>query len=103
MKKSIQIMVNGPEDLPKEDGTYFCCRNGFLTVQDIKVNLPEKSWLREIRWYLQPIEEPEEAVREELTNILNCIISFDKTTSLEAKGRYFEVIQRDIEKYLKSK
>ena len=36
----------------------------------------------------------------ELCDILNCISKFDSTESLENKGRYFEVIQKDIRKYL---
>jgi hypothetical protein len=29
-------------------------------------------------------------------DIINCIINYDKTASLEEKGRYFETIQRDL-------
>ncbi|MFH2029685.1 MAG: hypothetical protein ABIJ40_03545 [Bacteroidota bacterium] len=34
----------------------------------------------------------------EINDILNCIAKFDKSASLEIKGRYFETIQRDIER-----
>ena len=33
-------------------------------------------------------------------DILDCISQFDDTETLENKGRYFEVIQKDIRKYL---
>ena len=42
--------------------------------------------------------------KEELKDILDCIIKFDNKETLEVKGAYFEVIQRDlriIEKYIK--
>jgi len=36
----------------------------------------------------------------EMYDILDCISQFDDTETLENKGRYFEVIQKDIRKYL---
>ena len=37
---------------------------------------------------------------KEMYDILDCISQFDDTETLENKGRYFEVIQKDIRKYL---
>jgi len=50
----VTVIINSPADWPKEDGTYFCCRSGFMTVIDFKTGLPGESWMREVRWYLQP-------------------------------------------------
>ena len=33
-----------------------------------------------------------------LKDIIDCIIRFDDTESIEAKGRYFDVIQKDLRK-----
>jgi hypothetical protein len=52
----IVVYVRSSKDLPKTKGIYFCCRSGFMTVQEIDPSLPEKSYLREIRWYLQPTD-----------------------------------------------
>ncbi len=54
---------------------------------------------------LRSLKESELAATEseELTDILNCIAGFDKDASIEEKGRYFELIQRDIVNYLKTK
>ena len=38
---------------------------------------------------------------KELCDILDCISQFDDTETLENKGRYFEVIQKDVRKYLR--
>ena len=54
-----KIFIKSKDDLPKEKGDYFCCRSGFMTVQELTPGLLEKSYQREIRWYLQPIEEEE--------------------------------------------
>ena len=35
---------------------------------------------------------------ENLKDIIDCIIRFDDTESIEAKGRYFDVIQKDLRK-----
>lgn len=61
-KRFKQVFVTSVDDLPKEAGTYFCNRSGFMTVQKFTPNPPEKSWMREIRWYL--IEEPETLTKE---------------------------------------
>jgi hypothetical protein len=56
-----KVIINTPEDYPKITGDYFCNRNGFLSVQKLIPN--EKifsTYMREIRWYLQPIELPSE-------------------------------------------
>jgi len=37
---------------------------------------------------------------KKLKDILKCIIKFDNTETLENKGRYFEVIQKDLRKIL---
>jgi len=34
----------------------------------------------------------------EINDILNCILKFDKSANLEEKGRYFETIQKDVER-----
>ena len=39
-----------------------------------------------------------ESLNEEIGDIIECILKFDDTESLEVKGRYFEVIQRDLRK-----
>lgn len=38
---------------------------------------------------------------DEIKDLLECIAKFDATETLEAKGRYFEVIQRDAQKLVK--
>lgn len=43
-------------------------------------------------------------LREENTHLqdtIECIVKFDKTETLEVKGKYFEVIQRDLESEIK--
>jgi uncharacterized Rmd1/YagE family protein len=35
-----------------------------------------------------------------IDDILNCIATYDKEASLEEKGRYFEIIQKDVIKSL---
>lgn len=49
------VYIRSKEDWPKVKGTYFCNRSGFNTVMEMDPDLPEKSFMREIRWYLQPI------------------------------------------------
>jgi len=34
----------------------------------------------------------------EINDLLNCILKFDNSASLEEKGRYFETIQKDVER-----
>jgi hypothetical protein len=51
MKYYKQVIVKSKDDFP-EKGQYFCNRSGFMSVQDLRNDLPEKSFQREIRWYL---------------------------------------------------
>jgi hypothetical protein len=50
----IQVFIKSKDDLPKEEGDYFCCRLGFKTVQTFK--FADQWWIKEVRWYLQPID-----------------------------------------------
>ena len=43
-----------PAKLPKKKGEYFVCRFGFKTVSEFKIGISEMSWLKEVRWYLNP-------------------------------------------------
>ncbi len=36
---------------------------------------------------------------DKILDVLRCISKFDETESLENKGKYFEVIQKDVKKY----
>lgn len=56
MKIFIQIDVESPNDYPIEEGNYFCNRNGFMTVQNLIPNSNKKSYMREIRYWLKPVE-----------------------------------------------
>jgi hypothetical protein len=54
-----KVIIESEADFPKEEGDYFCCRSGFLSVQHIPTGLPTKSFAREIRWYLIPVSDEE--------------------------------------------
>ena len=43
-----------PERLPLKQGEYFVCRLGFRISQEFKIGKSEISWLKEVRWYLNP-------------------------------------------------
>ena len=43
-----------------------------------------------------------EYLKEELEDIINCIVNFDHTETLEVKGRYFDIIQKDLKKLVKN-
>jgi hypothetical protein len=51
-----KVDIKSKADYPK-GGDYFCCRNGLLTVQHLLSDPPNESYMREIRWYLQPLPE----------------------------------------------
>ena len=53
-----RVYIKTADDLPEKEGDYFCCRGGFLTVQRLSRYVPEKSFMREIRWYLLPVHLP---------------------------------------------
>jgi hypothetical protein len=55
-----KVVINSTDDYPK-DGEYFCNRNGFNSVQKLFKNPIEKSFMREIRWYLLPVEQTKES------------------------------------------
>jgi len=40
-------------------------------------------------------------MNEEINDIIECIIKFDDTETVEVKGRYFDVIQRDMRNAVK--
>lgn len=50
-----KVYIKSKEDWP-EKGEYFCNRVGFNTIQKLDKNLPDKSYMREIRWYLLRIK-----------------------------------------------
>jgi hypothetical protein len=50
-----KIEIKSEADCPKEEGEYFCNRSGFNTVQHLMTTL-DKSYMREIRWWLKPLE-----------------------------------------------
>jgi NTP pyrophosphatase (non-canonical NTP hydrolase) len=54
MERFEKVYIKSKADWP-EKGTYFCCRSGFMTIQELDNNLSEKSYMREIDWYLRPI------------------------------------------------
>jgi len=56
-----QIFIESNDDLPKEDGYYFCNRNGFNSYQRLLHDPPDKSYMREIRWYL--LEQLEQEIQ----------------------------------------
>ena len=53
-----KVYVKSEADCPKVEGDYFCNRSGFNSVQHLMTTLG-KTYMREIRWYLQPIEQSE--------------------------------------------
>jgi hypothetical protein len=52
-----KVVINSEADLPTKEGRYFGCRSGIETVFEFKLGLPDESWMREVRWYLQPVEQ----------------------------------------------
>ena len=40
-------------------------------------------------------------IQKETKDILKCIAIFDQSETLKTKGKYFEVIQKDVKKLLK--
>lgn len=59
-----KVYIKSESDLPKEEGDYFCNRSGFNSVQHLITTLG-KSYMREIRWYLQPLAESQEQSERE--------------------------------------
>ena len=51
-----KVIIKSEDDCPKEEGDYFCNRSGFNSVQHLITTLG-KSYMREIRWYLLPVEQ----------------------------------------------
>jgi len=60
-----KVYVKSETDCPKVEGDYFCNRSGFNSVQHLMTTLG-KTYMREIRWYLQPIEQKESKGAEEI-------------------------------------
>ena len=56
-----KVFIKSEADYPKTEGEYFCCRNGFKSVQRLIPDDGKKSYMREIDWYLQPQEQDPEA------------------------------------------
>lgn len=56
MKIFIQVDIESPNDYPTEEGNYFCNRNGYMSVQKLIPNNGKKSYMREIRYWLKPVE-----------------------------------------------
>ena len=50
------IHINSKKDLPEIEGAYFVNRSGFLSVLYFKGDFSEMLWLKEVRWYIQPID-----------------------------------------------
>lgn len=44
----------------------------------------------------------DEYLKKELEDIINCIVKFDHTETLEVKGRYFDIIQKDLKQLVKN-
>jgi hypothetical protein len=79
-----KVLIKGKADLPKTAGEYFCNRNGFMTVQKLSPNLPEKSFQREIRWYLQPLDND---VRDQIIEKLEDYVEYLKVFPHTSFGR----------------
>jgi len=90
-----KIVINGPDDYPKSDGEYFCCRSGLMSVQKLLANPAHKSYMREIRWYLQPIEQPSAPVSAE--DLINKI--YDKIADDLKSARLERIITDDGDQY----
>lgn len=71
MEAFIKVYIKSEDDLPDNDGNYFCCRSGILTVQNLSSKHFNKSYMREIRRYLKPVEIPEITDEDVITAALN--------------------------------
>ena len=80
-----KVIIKTEADLPKEKGDYFCNRSGFNTFQHLMTTL-EKSYMREIRWYLLPIQEqPEMPTENEIQKKIFDIFFLPKKLRKEIK------------------
>ncbi len=50
--------IKSKKDWPTVKGRYFCNINGFDTICVLDPDLPEKSYMRNVRWYLTPYITP---------------------------------------------
>jgi hypothetical protein len=60
-----KVFIKSEADLPKDEGVYFCNRSGFNSILHLMTTL-EKSYMREIRWYLLPVEPKVSVTDEEI-------------------------------------
>jgi len=74
-----KVYIKTIDDFPKEKGDYFCCRSGFMTVQRLDSSLPAKSYQREIKWYLLPIEQKPDCYPKEFVEWILGNVHFDST------------------------
>jgi len=74
----------------------------FLAQQSCVCSSITKGWdnKEDERW--DSVGSKRQSVDSELRDIVDCILKFDKEESNEVKGRYFDVIQRDLEKLILS-
>jgi hypothetical protein len=89
-----KVLIKSEEDLPKEGNTYFALtKNGkkiAMFWDDEDTEYSTKVWVRTNDWYLQPIDNPEIDLREELIKFAQQFYADEETC------------KSNIDKYLKS-
>jgi len=87
MKKELyqKVYIKDQSDLPTEDGVYFVAKKYNLKSAGVKpmiyTVISKKIWLKDIAWYLQPIESPlPEISDEDILNLLDYLVKFIKRT-----------------------
>jgi hypothetical protein len=89
-----QIIIKSKADWPKVKGTYFCNRSGFDTVMELDPDLPEKSYMREIRWYLQPVKVEEKTADElDLIQYVTNLLYFAHTDGNMSNAEFDEWVE----------
>ena len=94
-----KVFIKSEADYPKTEGEYFCCRNGFNSVQRLIPDNGKKSYMREIDWYLQPQEkEKHDPSCQALLDVVKGIKG--RQTAEEIKQTMFNDIEEFVRVYM---
>jgi hypothetical protein len=95
-----QVFIKLGSELPEKDGEYFVNRSGFMSVYDYEKGHSDMLWKKEIRYWLKPIPEQPESVKDKIIGKLEELNEdkkiIDKMRSIDY--RQFQSI-RERDKY----
>lgn len=66
-----KVEIKSEQDLPKKDGFYIASCKDYAVLEYHYCSEVQKDWLKEVDWYLQPVEPQEPNCNHNFKSMIN--------------------------------